>query len=113
MDGHTYGMPGWIDGWMDGRTDGRTGGETPNVLPATNSLDDDRAYELNTHPRFARRCAYRRLDYSAVDFIGTYLRIAVYAPVSVISVDALTAVSLCCLYTSAPRKLPLRRWNVD
>lgn len=90
-------MDRWMDGWMDGRT----GGETPNVLPATNSLDDDRAYELNTHSRFARRCAYRRLDYSAVDFIGTYLCIAVYAPVSVISVDALTAISLCCLYVRA------------
>lgn len=104
MDGRTYVQDDWMDGWMDGRR------RNPNVLPATNSLGDDRAYELNTRPRFARRWAYRRLDYSAVDFIGTYLRIAVYAPVSVISVDALTAFAV---YTSAPRKLSLRRWNVD
>jgi len=92
-----------MDGWR----------RNPNVLPATNSLGDDHAYELNTRPLSTRRCAYRRLDYSAVDFIGTYLRIAMYAPVSVISVDALTAVSLFAVYTFAPRKLPLRRWNVD
>lgn len=80
-----------MDGWR----------RNPNVLPATNSLGDAHVYELNTRLQFARRCAYRRLDYSAVDFIGTYLRIAVYAPISVISVDALTAVSLCRLYVRA------------
>jgi len=88
MDGRTYVRDGWMDRWMDGWAE-----EKPNVLPATNSLGDDHAYELNTRPQFARRCAYRRLDF-AVDFIRTYLHIAVYALVSVISVDALTAISL-------------------
>jgi len=45
-DGRTNGWTderdGWIDGWMDERR------SNPTVLPVTNSLGDDHAYELNT-----------------------------------------------------------------
>ena len=47
MDVRVYGMAAWMDRWIDRWTDGRR--RNPNVLPATNSLGDDHAYELNTY----------------------------------------------------------------